>query len=495
MKPDALLRLALAGSRADTLRVVLTAASAALAMLAMLAAATVVAIPELGASPDGGASWNDQYTIAYLREPGLRQGITIALVLLVIPALVLAAQCGRLGAPARDRRLASIRLAGATPRQAMTVVAAETGVAGAVGALTGLGSYLVGRRLLHDPGPDGKLLLPTDVLPPWWVLTVLTVSLPLLAAGVAVVALRRVNVGPFGVVRRQRTQRPHIWPGLLVLPGIAIVAILEPLQHYATVHNVALPQDAVFLVGVGTGALLTVIGVVFGTGWISYTAGRALTRYGRRAPAMLAGRRLMSDPWAGSRAFAVVLTCVALGAGAAGVKAAFTTDFAVRDEVNRLSAAARGETFTPRDDLDFYYSGFDLINVAVGVAAVIAAGGLLVTLSEGIVSRRRTYAHLSATGVPRSVLRRATMWQVLVPLAPASIVAAAAGAAIPRALYGSSVTGGGHESLPEFTMNVPIPAGELATLIGGALLVVATVVTISLLFLRPSTHPSELRTG
>ena len=87
------------------------------------------------------------------------------------------------------------------------------------------------------------------------------------------------------------------------------------------------------------------------------------------------------------------------------------------------------------------------------------------------------------------------MWQALAPVVPASVVAAVAGAALPRALFGSSVTGGGYDSVPEVTLSVPIPFGDLAMLSGGAVVVVAAVVVVSLLFLRPSTHPSELRTG
>ena len=45
MKPLTLLRLSLAGTRTDVLRVVLTAVSALLATLAILAALTVLAIP------------------------------------------------------------------------------------------------------------------------------------------------------------------------------------------------------------------------------------------------------------------------------------------------------------------------------------------------------------------------------------------------------------------------------------------------------------------
>jgi hypothetical protein len=493
VKPLALLRLALAGSRTDTLRVVLTAFSALLAMLAVLAAATVLAIPDLGTSMDGSVGENQQYTVAYLREPGLRPGVTAAIVLLVIPALTLAAQCGRLGAPARDRRLAAVRLAGATPRQAVGLVAVETGVASAAGSVAGLATYLGTRQILHMPQSDGRLPLPTDVLPAWQVLALLTLALPVLATAFAMFALRKVTVGPFGVVRRSRTGRPAVWPGFLIVPGIGAVALLQPLSEYANREGYALPQG-VFLTLVGLGALLTVIGVVFGTGWVSYTSGRILIRYGRRAATVLAGRRLMSDPWAGSRAFAVVLTCVVFGAAAAGVKAQFITEFAAEDAANRLQAEANGRPFIARDDLDFYYTAFDLINTAVLVAALMAAGGLLVTIAEGIVSRRRTYAHLAASGVPSSTLRAATALQSLAPLVPASIVAALAGSTLPRALYGSTTVAGDFNGVPEITMNVPVPLADLAMFVGGSVVVVGAAVATSLLFLRPSIHPSELRT-
>ncbi|WP_235944547.1 hypothetical protein [Verrucosispora sioxanthis] len=107
-----LTRLALAGNRTDAARVALTALSALLASLAGLAALTVLAIQKPPGDP-----WqqSEQYANALLREPGLRGGTAFALVLLTIPVLALAGQSARLGAPARDRRLAALRLAGATP--------------------------------------------------------------------------------------------------------------------------------------------------------------------------------------------------------------------------------------------------------------------------------------------------------------------------------------------------------------------------------------------
>src|SRR6185369_8259216 len=112
VKPLTLARLALAGTRTDALRVGLTAVSVAMGTLAVLAATTVIAIP--GEAGQGSAEWSQQYTSDVLRDPGLRPGVTFTLLLLTIPVLALAAQCARIGAPGRDRRLAALRLAGAT---------------------------------------------------------------------------------------------------------------------------------------------------------------------------------------------------------------------------------------------------------------------------------------------------------------------------------------------------------------------------------------------
>ena len=67
MKPLTLLRLSLAGTRTDVLRVVLTAVSALLATVTILAALTVLAIPTPGGS--GSNSWSEQYASPLLREP------------------------------------------------------------------------------------------------------------------------------------------------------------------------------------------------------------------------------------------------------------------------------------------------------------------------------------------------------------------------------------------------------------------------------------------
>ncbi|MEV0806448.1 FtsX-like permease family protein [Micromonospora sp. NPDC050200] len=506
MKPAVLLRLALAGNRTDTVRVVLTALSATLATLAGLAALTVLAIP----TPPGDRwTQSEQYGNALLREPGLRGGTALALLLLAIPVLALAGQCARLGAPARDRRLAALRLAGATPGQVTRIAVAETGLASLFGTLVGLAGYLGGRAVLHRPDAQGRLALPTDVLPSAGAILAVVLGLPLVAALASALLLRGVTTTPFGVVRRARRERaPGPWAGLLIVGGLVAFAAFDPvLDRYQDLHREPpLWLPPLLLVG---GGLAAILGVVVGTGWLSYTSGRLLHRYARRPAALLASRRLTADPWAGSRTFAALLAAVIVGAGAAGIRAAFAAEI----ELRRLN----GGSLAGSDD--FYLGTMDLIDVAIAVAMTIAAGGLVVALVEGIAARRRAYAALVATGVPRGTLGRSIAWAAFVPAVPAVVLALAVGALLAGGLTRTPRSAGGYyqqvcdagaelcanpatsarytrtEWVPEVTVTPDVPLAQLAGIGAGALAAVLVTVGVGLLFLRASTAVEELRTA
>ena len=62
----------------------------------------------------------------------------VGVVVLLVPSLVLVASASRLTAARRERRLAALRLAGATPAQVTAMVAAETGLAALAGAFIGV---------------------------------------------------------------------------------------------------------------------------------------------------------------------------------------------------------------------------------------------------------------------------------------------------------------------------------------------------------------------
>ncbi|GIJ34091.1 FtsX-like permease family protein [Micromonospora sediminimaris] len=467
-----LTRLALAGNRTDAARVALTALSALLATLAGLAALTVLAIEK----PPGDA-WqqSEQYVNALLREPGLRGGTAFALVMLTIPVLALAGQSARLGAPSRDRRLAALRLAGATPGQVTRVAMLETGLASLAGTVLGLACYLGGREVLHRPDDNGQLALPTDVLPPVPAMAAVVLGLPVLAAAATAVLLRAVATTPLGVVRRAgRTGSPQPWPALLIGLGVLAAAVVEPIQW--ALRGAALEWLALVAM---VGIFGAVMGVIFGAGWIAHLAGRTLHRLARRPAALLAARRLTDDPWASSRTFAALLAALIIAGGAAAFRASFQLRAELEQEQNRL-AGFGDDAFHD----SFYLNTMDLVDLAVAAAVAIAAAGLLVTLVEGIVSRRRTYAALVATGVPRATIGTSIAWQVLAPVVPAVLIALGVGYAIGRLLTGDLSPG---------ARRPDVPLEQLAVQGAGAIVAVLVVVGLGVLFLRSTTAVEELR--
>ncbi|SHM94292.1 FtsX-like permease family protein [Cryptosporangium aurantiacum] len=496
MRLSVLLRLAVTGGRLDGLRIVLTAFGAVLATLLLLAAATVVSIVGQAA-----------YTNGLLAEPGLRPGVTTALLLLGIPVLFFVGQCVRVGAPARDRRLAEYRMAGATPGQVSAVAATETGVAALIGTAIGFALFLVGRVVLDEPGPQRPL--PTDVLPPWWALLAIFVAVPAAGAALAAVALRRSTLTAFGVVRRRPGRPPRALPAVLFFGGSTVLAlsaaIIGQLSALSTEWWLIL-FDLVLLVAV-------LIGLVTGGAAVSAAIGRWIAPRAKSPALLLAARRLIADPWAASRTLPAVLAAVLLGAGALTMRAVFAADRVAQQEARRMIGQEAG----PIDP--FYDRAFALTQLAVWVAIVVAAGGLLVATAEQVLERRRTLAALTAQGTPTGVLAKALLWQNALPLVPGLVLAAATGAIAVRAVYGGpgeymEQVGGDctppagtdvntwcadpAHLTPVRTVTVEleglIPWGGLTVLTVGAAVATMVVCALSLLLLRRATSVGELRT-
>lgn len=482
LRPGTLLLLAGTGGRADRLRIALTAVGAASGTLGLLAAATVAAT----GSTDG------PYTSDVLNQPGLHPGVVIALLLLCVPLLLLVGQCSRIGAPARDRRLAAYRMAGGTPRDVVLIAAAETGLAAALGALLGLAIYLVGRvpldswratgatvqrndgySRIREPVAEAVRVLPTDVLPPWPVLVLLTALIPVGATVAASIALRRVALSPFGVVSATTTRPPRVVPALLFVGGTAGLLGWDRLVR-------AFALDSVFATfAVALALFLTAAaGLILGSAAVTAWLGRLLAPRVRRPALLLAARRMIAAPWTASRASTAVLLAVMIGGMVQGARA------------NVLLATDPGDRF--------YAETFTLINLVLGVAVALAAAGLLVVTAEGVVVRRRTLAALTAAGTPRGVLARSVLAETLLPLLPGVLLAGAAGVLAARGVLGTevilpTVSGPGDEEPVPVTVGVPVPWGDLALLTGGTLLVTALVTGLALLFLRRSTDVTELR--
>lgn len=165
-------------------------------------------------------NWTDDEAVLY-------QGLAaIALVLLVVPLTSLGGAAARLSARRRDERLSTLRLLGVTPGGVTTATVVESVLVAAAGAVIGIGGHLALSPLIGlIPFRGEPLGLSAVVLPPVMIAAVVAGVL-VLAAGSAVVGLRRVVISPLGVRTRTAPTNVHWIRAVIAVTGIAIAFAL-----------------------------------------------------------------------------------------------------------------------------------------------------------------------------------------------------------------------------------------------------------------------------
>ncbi|MGW2287962.1 ABC transporter permease [Streptomyces phaeochromogenes] len=445
------LRLALlltrGSDRREWWRVMLTAVGAALATGLGFAAVAV-------ASVEGQVSTS--YFHGLLNQPGQRAGVVVTLLLLWVPVLGFLGQCARIGAVHRDRRLARLRLAGATPKQVRHIAALEAGLACLLGAVVAaVFSALLMVNLLQQRLPPAA----------WGGFALVTFAVPRLAVVVSVVALRRVVASPLGWVRRVRPGHGRVATLTLVVP-----AVLVGLAALLIVMRSTGPGATSFPLLVFSAVALTGAGSVAVAGISARTIGRRLAARTGNPAVLIAAERLRADPWATARTNAAVLLVAVVGVGFTGGRQMF---------LHSVHHPREGLPYSP-EDLAFYTTGANLAGAAVLMALLISLGGLAVGTAESLATRRRGLAAQAAAGVPQKVLGRALLLETALPLAPAMLLAGFGGAAVYFA-YGRVVDAAAIPILVPLLVPVAVYAA--------CLLAAAT----SLPLLRRSAHPAELR--
>lgn len=429
--------------RGEWWRIALTATGAALATGFALAAVALASLR---------GSYQVPVAAGLLDEPGTRSGVIVGLLLLLVPVLGFLGQCARIGAVHRDRRLAGLRLAGATPWQVRRIAALETGLACLLGSAvaTALSLLLLLRQW------DRPTVLA------WAGIALIAVAVPVLGAAAGALALRRVVASPLGWVRRVGP-RDGRGPGLLFLAGILLVAVLALLTVATTAPAASNRPDG--------GPPLTMMGVVLAVGagavWLSgvtaKATGRILAVRARSAATLIAAERLRDDPWSAARTHAAVLLVTVVGTGFMGIRQVLSD--VVRTSRNLGPAS-------------YYTTGLDLTGAAIAVALAITLSGLAVGTAESLATRRRGLAAQAAAGVPRTVLGRALLLETALPLAPAVLLSGLGGMTI--GTWYALLAG---RPVPWAIALVPV------AVYAACLLAAAT----SLPLLRRSVRPGELR--
>ncbi|MFF0094309.1 ABC transporter permease [Streptomyces canus] len=434
--------------RREWWRVGLTAVGAALATGIGLAVAALNSL-------DG--YYSVSFGAGLLDSASDRRNVSVVMGLLLVPVLGFLGQCARIGAVHRDRRLATLRLAGASAWQVRRIAALESGPACLAGSLTAAAVCVP--LLLH------LWARPTAFA--WTGIALVAVAVPVLGAAVSALSLRRVVASPLGWVRRVRP----VWG-----PGRTLRAVIVLLGVAALFLGVSSFTDGPVRLALGPLGLFAVV-LVVGAATVSL-AGTTARRLGgflaarAQSPALLiAAERLRDDPWAAARTHAAVLLVTVVGAGFVGVRQVL---LAVLDTMHREG--------TLGTDMAYYTTGLDLTAAAILVALALTVTGLAVGTVESLATRRRGLAAQVAAGVPYRVLARALLLETALPLAPAVAVAGLGGTGI-GAWYASLTTDHSGTGLPYAALLIPVAVYT------ACLLAAAT----SLPLLRRSVRPAELR--
>ena len=260
-------------------------------LLAVVAAApgAVQAMPPASDVRDPGASTGPTAVTRFADQAGAGTDRTyadltlIASVLLVVPLLTLGGAAARLGLARRDQRLAALRLAGASSRQILAIVAVEAAAVALVGAALGAPPYAALLPLVSRVPFGGGRWYPGDL---WLGGPLLAAVLLAVTAGGALSALttlRRVVVSPLGVAQRHRRTSRQLWRALVFLAAVV---------GYLRLSRSSDPSLTTLVVAFGVVFLaLSLLGPA-----VLALLGRTMVAGARRPARLLAGRRLLDDP-------------------------------------------------------------------------------------------------------------------------------------------------------------------------------------------------------
>lgn len=420
MTPQVLRELSRARTPVDRLRTRMTALAAAGTGVALLAAISIAVLRSTEPTgvtvgytdPDGRQVVEQQLAAEgglapFLAQEGLRPGAVLAAVLLIVPFLALALQALRVGSLALDRHEALLALAGATPGDLRHVRMRRTAASFGLGALLAGPLYLLLWLLLGRALPAGWRLLPIPQA--WLPLAWLAVAGLLTLAGAGIGARSRPQRAD-PLARARHAEPP---PRVLVawLSGLGAVAVLLFALRAASVSNSDVAEAAVLLLE----ALLllvcasTVVALraartrgAPGRGddnSSAASAGAGRSRTSRRVGAApTANRRLFGSRGSHNAAVTVLAAAQRRGnpraAGAVagvlficglsfGVEAAFIASVLNQSDV--VSAAP-------------YVGGALLAAVVGAVGVLVALLALALSLTDHLLSARRSVASTAALG-------------------------------------------------------------------------------------------------
>jgi hypothetical protein len=243
-----------------------------------------------------------------IHSSGIDLILSVVAAALLLPILIFIGTATRLSAARREQRYAAMRLVGATPRQVAVIAAVESTVAAVVGVATGFGLFYALRPVLAPIPFTGAPFFLHDVSLNLVDVLVVMIGVPLAAAAVSRLALRRTIVSPLGVTRRVTPPPPRAWRLVPLFVGLAELGWFAAAGRPSSTPG----QIQAFLPGI----LITMVGLVIAGPWLTMAGSRLMRNRAARPATLIASRRLSDNPQAGFRSvsgLALALFAVTVG--------------------------------------------------------------------------------------------------------------------------------------------------------------------------------------
>ncbi|MEV4243157.1 FtsX-like permease family protein [Streptosporangium canum] len=448
--------LARGGSRRERVRGRLMAAGAALAIFLLCVAVNLLAF-RFGTRreyhPMG--ILVEEIPLDYLGALSKQEArllTALGLALLVVPVMAFVHQVSRLATATRERRLAALRLAGATPREVRLLGACESGRQTLLGGLFGIALYLAVNRVL-----SWSLKGAVPLIPPAQTLAILAaVMLGGMLSGL--MAGRHVVTSPLGVVRRTRPTGPRALDLILVAVGAGMLTagLISKGRFPGGPYAAVLSMTA--------GMVLVLFGLVLGATWLIRAVARRVCHRTETAETLLAARLIEADPRGWARALSVVGLTVFFGSAV---------------------GAQQGGVLLRGGPATLPIAPYLLVYLALLVALITSAAALVVHQAEELLDHRRSFAALAASGAPAPALGRVLTRQTLIAALPVCVVAAVAGVAVVVSMLADS-----YRQVPEALVFAAVGA---ALMVGIGMLAAMLVARAARPILRGALRPDQLR--
>jgi len=224
-------------------------------------------------------------------------------VLLLAPVVIVIFMATRVGWSQRERRLAAIRLVGASRLQTVVIAGVETGLAVVAGGATAWATYEVIRRIAAENlSFQGGRFWPEDLAVPPWALVLILAGTPVLVMLTPAMSLYRQPANPLSVSRPGRRPAPGIWITLPLIAATAGTLAAKPLEDLLG------SEMSGFITQLAVAGY--VLGFVLIGPWLCMVAGKAIARFSRGVPGVIAAHRVAADPYASFRAVSIVVVAV-----------------------------------------------------------------------------------------------------------------------------------------------------------------------------------------